>query len=152
MHNVLYVPDLKKNLLSEGVITSKVPESTAVYGTGYSPISDKACHLVGHSDANFASDVDIRKLTSAYVFKFSNGPRTLGSQNQLTVSTLTTKAKYIATSDALTPGCESACRLLKISRMNIFGTNGRMRSIDTSQWSVTGGYPNGKGCSTSEVG
>ncbi|GFT16014.1 hypothetical protein NPIL_527181 [Nephila pilipes] len=27
-----------------------------------------------------------------------------------------------------------------------------MRSIDTSQWSVTGGCPTGKGCSTSEVG
>ncbi|GFT42584.1 hypothetical protein NPIL_490751 [Nephila pilipes] len=54
--------------------------------------------------------------------------------------------------DALTPGCESACRLLKISRLNVFGTNGRIRSIDTSQWSVTGGCPTGKGCSTSEVG
>ncbi|GFR08865.1 hypothetical protein TNCT_179081 [Trichonephila clavata] len=52
----------------------------------------------------------------------------------------------------LTPRCESACRLLKISRLNISGTNRRMRSIDTSQWSVTGGCPTGKGCITREVG
>ncbi|GFT42812.1 hypothetical protein NPIL_658271 [Nephila pilipes] len=40
--------------------------------------------------------------------------------------------------DALTPVSVSMSRLLKISRWKISGTNGRMRSVDTSQQWVTG--------------
>ncbi|GFT75523.1 hypothetical protein NPIL_63141 [Nephila pilipes] len=52
---------------------------------------------------------------------------------------------------ALIPGIESACKLLKISRLKNTGTNGRMRSVDMSQWSATGGCFIGRGCSTWEV-
>ncbi|GFT03157.1 hypothetical protein NPIL_305471 [Nephila pilipes] len=53
--------------------------------------------------------------------------------------------------DALIPRCESVCKLLKNSLLKYSGTNGQMRSVDTSQWRITGGCPIGRGCSTREV-
>ncbi|GFS44618.1 hypothetical protein NPIL_498391 [Nephila pilipes] len=53
--------------------------------------------------------------------------------------------------DTLIPGCESTCKLLKISHLKNSGTNGRMRSVDTSQWRVNGGCPVGRSCSTREA-
>ncbi|GFT13164.1 hypothetical protein NPIL_201071 [Nephila pilipes] len=53
--------------------------------------------------------------------------------------------------DAVIPGCESACKLLKISRLKNSATNGRMRSVYTSQWRITGGCPIVRDCSTREV-
>ncbi|GFT31390.1 hypothetical protein NPIL_557421 [Nephila pilipes] len=53
--------------------------------------------------------------------------------------------------DALIPGCESACKLLKISRLKNSGTNGQVRSVNTSQRRLTGDCPIGGGCSTREV-
>ncbi|GFU50455.1 hypothetical protein NPIL_196251 [Nephila pilipes] len=52
---------------------------------------------------------------------------------------------------SLIPRCGSACNLLNISHQKNSVTNGRMRSVDTSQYRVTVGCPIRRGCSTRKV-
>jgi len=56
--------------------------------------------LVGFTDSDFAGDIDGRKSQGGYVFKAYNGPVSLKSYKQKTVSLSTTEAEYVACSEA----------------------------------------------------
>lgn len=56
--------------------------------------------LIGYSDSDFAADLNTRRSTTGYIFKFCNGPVTWNSQRQHSVSLSTTEAEYVAASHA----------------------------------------------------
>ena len=56
--------------------------------------------MYGFSDADWAGDADDRRSTSEYVFKFANSTVSWCSKKQATVTKSTTKAEYVALSQA----------------------------------------------------
>jgi hypothetical protein len=56
--------------------------------------------VVAHSDADWGADVEARRSTGAYVFTMSNGPVSWCSKRQPTVALSTTKAEYMALTQA----------------------------------------------------
>ncbi|KAH9751450.1 hypothetical protein KPL71_014302 [Citrus sinensis] len=55
---------------------------------------------VGYTDSDFMSDKDSRKSTSGYVFTLGSGDISWMSVKQSCITDLTTKAEYVATSEA----------------------------------------------------
>jgi hypothetical protein len=56
--------------------------------------------LVGFTDSDYAGCLDTRKSTSGYIFKFGNGAISWRSKLQDGTATSTTKAEYVAASEA----------------------------------------------------
>ena len=56
--------------------------------------------IVGNTDLDFAGCVESRKSTTGYCFKFGNGAISWKSKLQECTTTSTTKAEYVAASDA----------------------------------------------------
>jgi hypothetical protein len=52
---------------------------TIEYGIEYF-CSEKACELIGYSDADYANDIETRRSTTGYLFELANGPVTWCSQ------------------------------------------------------------------------
>lgn len=61
---------------------------------------DDSIQFNGFTDADWAGDVDDRKSTTGYVFKFQNGPISWNSKKQQTTALSTTEAEYMALSTA----------------------------------------------------
>jgi len=57
--------------------------------------------LVGYSDADWAGDLDTRRSTTGYLFKFGNVPICWKSKRQPTVALSTAEAEYMALSMAV---------------------------------------------------
>ncbi|XP_037826171.1 secreted RxLR effector protein 161-like [Lucilia sericata] len=57
---------------------------------------DENAHIEGISDADWAGDLDDRKSTSGYVFKFQGGCISWNSKKQQTTALSTTEAEYMA--------------------------------------------------------
>ncbi|KMQ91779.1 integrase core domain protein [Lasius niger] len=72
---------------------------TISLGIVYRKIENKI-HLVGYSDADYASDVTTRRSTTGYIFILADGPITWTSQRQKMVTLSTTEAEYIAAATA----------------------------------------------------
>ncbi len=70
----------------------------------------KTPSLIGYSDADWAGDVNNRKSTSGYVFKFGNSVITWSSKQQRTIALSSCEAEYIAVSSA----CQEALWLQKL--------------------------------------
>jgi hypothetical protein len=68
---------------------------TIEYGIEYF-CSEKACELIGYSDAYYANDIE----TTGYLFELANGPVTWCSQRQKLVTLSTTESEYVAASVA----------------------------------------------------
>lgn len=90
-HNVEHWNAVKKII--------KYVSNTRDFGICYKRNKDTS-GLVGFSDADFAGDVNTRRSTTGYVFKYNGSPITWCSQRQQTVSLSTTEAEYIAASAA----------------------------------------------------
>lgn len=71
-------------------------KGTVNFGLVY---SGDSC-VVGHSDADWAGDVDDRKSTSGYMFQIAGGPVSWRSRKQNTVALSTAEAEYVALSSA----------------------------------------------------
>ncbi len=56
--------------------------------------------LVGHTDADYASDIDTRRSVTGYIFTYGGLPVAWKSNKQSTTATSTAEAEYIALSDA----------------------------------------------------
>jgi hypothetical protein len=63
---------------------------TIEYGIEYF-CSEKACELIGYSDADYANDIETRRSTTGYLFELANGPVTWCSQRQKLVTLSTTE-------------------------------------------------------------
>ena len=61
---------------------------------------------VGYVDSDYAGDLDSRKSTTGYVFRFAGGPICWKSTLQDVVALSTTEAKYMAMTEA---GKEVVC-------------------------------------------
>ncbi|XP_076547399.1 uncharacterized protein LOC143305951 [Osmia lignaria lignaria] len=72
---------------------------TANMGIEYREKGSKV-ELTGYSDADFAGDVETRRLTTGYAFYIANGVVTWSSQRQRLVSVSTTESEYIAAATA----------------------------------------------------
>jgi transposase InsO family protein len=72
---------------------------TIEYGIEYF-CSEKACELIGYSDADYANDIETRRSTTGYLFELANGPVTWCSQRQKLVTLSTTESEYVAASVA----------------------------------------------------
>ena len=71
---------------------------TTSYGLVY---DGKDCgELYGFSDADWAGDVNTRRSTSGYVFRFGNSSITWCSRRQQTVAKSSTEAEYVSLSSA----------------------------------------------------
>ena len=57
-------------------------------------------HILGYSDADWAGDMDVRKLTSGYMFQIAGGPVSRRSRKQDNVVLSTAEAEYTALSSA----------------------------------------------------
>ena len=60
----------------------------------------KGACVEGYTDANYVGDMDKRSSTSSYVFMFTGGAVSWRSCLQNCTSLSTTKAEYIATTEA----------------------------------------------------
>jgi hypothetical protein len=56
--------------------------------------------LVGFCDSDWAGDLDDRKSTTGYLFKYRGAPISWGSRKQTTTASSTAEAEYMALSDA----------------------------------------------------
>ena len=56
--------------------------------------------LIGYSDADHAGDIETRRSTSGYIFKYNDGIISWSSERQKSVSISTMEAEYIAASEA----------------------------------------------------
>ena len=57
--------------------------------------------VIGYVDFDYASDLDKRRSTTRYIFTFAKGPINWKSTIQSTVALMTTKAKYMAITEAV---------------------------------------------------
>jgi hypothetical protein len=57
--------------------------------------------LMGHSDADFAGDIDHRKSTNSFVFRLGNIPVAWKSRRQRTVTLSSIEAEYAALTEAI---------------------------------------------------
>lgn len=71
-------------------------KATSHYALQFS--KDGSSQIDGFTDADWAGDVDDRKSTTGYVFKFQNGPISWNSKKQQTTALSTTEAEYMALS------------------------------------------------------
>lgn len=60
--------------------------------------------LVGYSDSDYAGDLDSRRSTTGFVFKFRGSVLSWGSARQATVAMSTCEAEYIALAEAFKEG------------------------------------------------
>ena len=72
----------------------KYLKTTSNYGICYN--GNDETDLMGYADANWAADIDTRKSTTGYVFKYCGGVISWKSTRQQTVATSTTEAEYMA--------------------------------------------------------
>lgn len=68
-------------------------------GIMYGQQNNNEMSLIGYTDADYARDIDSRRLTTGYVFKIGNGIVTWKSQRQKYVALSTTEAEYMAACD-----------------------------------------------------
>ena len=68
------------------------------YGLKYSINEDKP--EFSYADADWAGDIDTRRSTTGYVFKFGASTVSWASKRQLTVAKSSTEAEYVALSSA----------------------------------------------------
>ena len=73
--------------------------STPDIGIVFSP--DDSDYPVGYCDASYASDLDTRRSTTGYVFRFHSGAISWSSRLQPTVAVSTAEAEYMAASAAV---------------------------------------------------
>lgn len=65
---------------------------------------DIGLHLQGHSDSDWANDVDTRKSTTGYVFTLTGGAVSWASRRQTIVAQSTAEAEYVAACEAAMEG------------------------------------------------
>lgn len=63
-----------------------------------------SCELEGWSDSDYAGDLDDRKSTSGYVYKFGSGAISWSSKKQAIVTLSTTEAEFVAASSCACQG------------------------------------------------
>ncbi len=73
-------------------------KGTAEFGLQYLASNTEDLH--GYSDSDWGGDLDDRKSTSGYLFKFGGAPISWRSKKQSTVALSTAEAEYIALSSA----------------------------------------------------
>lgn len=76
----------------------KYLKNTINFGILYS--NGNKFQLIGYSDADHAGDIETRRSTSGYVFKYNDGIISWSSERQKSVSISTMEAEYIAASEA----------------------------------------------------
>lgn len=76
----------------------KYLKNTIHFGIFY--VSGGENQLIGYSDADHAGDIETRRSTSGYIFKFNDGVISWSSERQKSVSISTMEAEYIAASEA----------------------------------------------------
>lgn len=76
----------------------KYLKNTLNFGILY--VSDEKSQIIGYSDADHAGDIETRRSTSGYAFKYSDGIISWTSERQKSVSISTMEAEYIAASEA----------------------------------------------------
>src|SRR6202042_3370483 len=64
----------------------------------------KQLDLVGHSDADWASDIETRRSITGYIFYLGSGPISWKSKFQPTIALSTTEAEYMALCAAIQEG------------------------------------------------
>ena len=80
---------------AKGVV--KYLRATPDVGIVFGATADaKVLHTVGYTDADYAGDVNNRRITSAYVFILYGGAISWSSKQQRTVATSTAEAEYMA--------------------------------------------------------
>lgn len=77
----------------------KYLKNTINYGIFY--VSGGESQLIGYSDADHAGDIETRRSTSGYIFKYNDGGIIWSSERQKSVSISTMEAEYIAASEAM---------------------------------------------------
>ncbi|KAG5890049.1 hypothetical protein JTB14_021071 [Gonioctena quinquepunctata] len=70
---------------------------------GFSGQKDEVTNLLGHSDSDWASDVDGGRSVTGYVFTKNGSAEPWSMEKQPTVALGTTEAKYLARSSAQSP-------------------------------------------------
>lgn len=78
-------------------------KGTTTYGILFKRVTNLPLSFCIYSDADYAGDINARKSTSGYMFKFmlSNGTISWASERQQSVSLSTTASEYVAASTAI---------------------------------------------------
>jgi hypothetical protein len=79
-------------------------KTTIDYSIIYTKNSSKMIELVGYSDADYAGDIEDRKSTSGYTFKYKGCLISWNSSKQKIVSLSSTESEYIALTLAVKEG------------------------------------------------
>ena len=74
-------------------------KGTLKYGLNFSG-HEEVPELFGHSDADWAGDVDTRSRRSSYVFQIGSNTVSWSSRKQATVAKCSTEAQYVALNSA----------------------------------------------------
>ena len=81
------------------------PHRSILYGRGTTLVGilyGRGTTLVGHSDSNWAGNIDTRRLTTGYCFTLGSGTISWSSKKQPTVALSATEAEYRAACSAAT--------------------------------------------------
>ena len=80
--------------------TFRYLKSTIEYSLVYSKDINQNTKLIGYSDSDYASNIEDRKSTSGYLFKYGNCVISWHSSKQKIVSLSSTESEYIALTNA----------------------------------------------------
>jgi hypothetical protein len=80
--------------------TNKIFETYPRFSLVFKETGENKASLIGFTDSDYAGDVEDRKSTSGYVFKYGNCVVSWNSSKQKTVSLSTTEAEYIGLANA----------------------------------------------------
>ena len=80
--------------------TFRYLKSTIEYSLVYSKDINQNTKLIGNSDSDYASNIEDRKSTSGYLFKYGNCVISWHSSKQKIVSLSSTESEYIALTNA----------------------------------------------------
>ncbi|CAF0879189.1 unnamed protein product [Brachionus calyciflorus] len=102
-------------------------KTTKNYSLVYQRDKTKEIELIGYSDADYAGNIEDRKSTSGYVFKYKNCPVSWNCSEQKVVSLSSTESEYIALKLAVKEGLWLNQLLndlnLSTGKAKIFGDN-----------------------------
>ncbi|CAF0996295.1 unnamed protein product [Brachionus calyciflorus] len=79
-------------------------KTTKHYNLVYQRDNTKEIEFIGYSDADYAGNIEDRKSTSGYVFKYKNCPVSWNCSKQKVVSLSSTESEYIALTLAVKEG------------------------------------------------